>query len=158
LNLNDDIAVFMRCYPQIYFACHRRHVRDKAARRILGANQSSILDHLDAVEPTPLHALARHMGVTASTMSLNIDRLERAGYVKRSRDSHDARRVALRLTVSGNKLKQQQQALDPTLVSRLLERLPPGDRVAAINGLRLLAMAAKSDPVLQKSRRSRKQT
>ena len=42
----------LECYPQIYFACHRRHVRDSATRELLSAHQASILDHLDDVEPT----------------------------------------------------------------------------------------------------------
>jgi MarR family transcriptional regulator, organic hydroperoxide resistance regulator len=137
-----DIAAFLRFYPQIYFACHRRHVRDAKARRTLSLNQSSILDHLDDVEPTSLHSLAQHMSVTASTMSLNIDRLEAAGYVRRERDRRDARRVELRLTESGSRLRQQQSVLDPGLVGALLKRLKGQDRAKALQGLKLFAEAA----------------
>ena len=142
MSLSTEIAAFLRLYPQIYFACHRRHVRDAKTRRTLNANQSSILDHLDDVEPTNLHSLARHMGVTASTMSLNIDRLEAAGYVRRERDRRDARRVELRLTESGNRLKQQQSALDPERIGALIKRLKGQDRAKALLGLKLFAQAA----------------
>src|SRR5438132_11683368 len=101
MTLPDEVEAFLRLYPQIYFAWHRRHVRDEKTRKKISANQASILDHLDDVEPTNLHSLARHMGVTASTMSLNVDRLERSGYVRRQRDCHDARRIELRLTGTG---------------------------------------------------------
>ena len=77
------VETVLRCYPQIYFACHRRHVRDEATQAVLSAHQASVLDHLDDVEGTSLATLARHMGVTASTMSLTVDRLERGGYVTR---------------------------------------------------------------------------
>jgi DNA-binding MarR family transcriptional regulator len=138
----SEIAAFLRLYPQIYFACHRRHVVDRKARRTLSLNQAGILDHLDSVEPSNLRSLARHMGVTASTMSLNVDRLERAGYVRRERDRRDARQIELRLTETGNRLKQQQKVLDPELAGSLLKRLKGPDRAKAINGLELLAMAA----------------
>lgn len=137
-----EITAFLRLYPQIYFACHRRHVRDQQARKKISLNQASILDHLDSVEPTSLRSLARHMGVTASTMSLNVDRLERAGYVRRARNRHDARQIEVRLTDTGNRLKQQQKLLDPELVGSLLKRLQGPARARALSGLELLAEAA----------------
>lgn len=143
MPLTEETAAFLRDYPQVYFACHRRHVRDAVSRRRLSLNQAGILDHLDDVEPTHLHTLAAHMGVTASTMSLNVDRLERAGYVRRSRDCDDARRVELRLTDTGAQLKQRQQTLEPERVRTLLLRLPKSQRERALDGLRLLAAAAK---------------
>ena len=79
-----EVETVLRCYPQIYFACHRRHVRDEKTHSVLSAHQAGILDHLDDVEGTSLLELARHMGVTASTMSLTVDRLERGGYARRT--------------------------------------------------------------------------
>ncbi len=139
MALESGVAAFL----QFYRACHRRHVRDRRARRVLNANQGSILQHLDSDEPTNLHVLARHMGVTASTMSLNVDRLEQAGYVRRERDARDARRVELRLTESGQRLKDEQNVLDRGMVGKLMESLGQTDRRTAIEGLRLLAEAAR---------------
>jgi DNA-binding MarR family transcriptional regulator len=138
----NEIAAFLRFYPRIYYACHRRHLRDAKTRRTLSLNQASILDHLDGVEPTNLRSLANHMGVTASTMSLNVDRLERAGYVARERDAGDARQIELRLTGAGTRLKHQQKMLDPILVDLLLKRLERRPRTKALQGLELLANAA----------------
>jgi len=133
----------LRCYPRIYFACHMRHVRDAASRtKVLSAHQASILDHLDSVEPTAVHDLARHMGVTPSTMSLHLDKLENGGYVRRVRSRVDARRVELRLTPAGVRIKQQQKVLDPRLVDLMLARLPEFERRKALEGLELLAKAA----------------
>lgn len=142
MPLKNEIDAFLRLYPQIYFACHRRHVRDENTRKILSLNQASILDHLDGIEPIDLRSLAKHMGVTPSTMSLNVDRLEKAKYVRRERDPDDARRIQLRLTEAGVRLKQKQQALAPELVGALLKRLKAQDRENALHGLELLAEAA----------------
>src|SRR3954465_12453128 len=114
--MREDVETVLECYPQIYFACHKRHVRDERTKAVLSVHQASVLDHLDDVEGTSLQELAKHMGVTASTMSLTIDRLERGAYVTRARSKEDKRRVDLRLTPSGVRMKRQQKVLEPELV------------------------------------------
>lgn len=133
----------MELYPRIFFACHARHRRDPASRRLLSAHQGSILDHLDAREPTSVNGLARHMGVTASTMSLAVDRLERRGYVRRARDAHDRRRVLLTLTAAGERVKEAQSVLEPERVRGMLAELGDSDRETGIRGLEILARAAE---------------
>ena len=132
----------MQSYPKIYFACHTRHVRDEETNQRLSAHQASLLDHLDEVEPTSMLTLAGHMGVTASTMSLTIDRLVRAGYVTRDRDAFDARKVALRLTKDGARIKERKSVLDRDLVAAMLGRMKPRDRSTGLIGLEILAKAA----------------
>jgi DNA-binding MarR family transcriptional regulator len=138
----SEVDTVLRCYPQIYFACHKRHVRDPKTQEVLSGHQASVLDHLDDVEPTPLFDLARHMGVTASTMSLTIDRLERTGYVLRTRSTLDRRRVDLLLTPAGARIKKQQKVLEPELVSSVLAHLDDRKRRQALRGLELLAEAS----------------
>jgi DNA-binding MarR family transcriptional regulator len=138
-----DVDTVLRCYPRIYFACHRRHVRDEQSSAIISAHQASVLDHLDDIESTSLLDLARHMGVTPSTMSLTIDRLERSGYVTRVRSTGDRRRVDLRLTPAGVNIKRQQKVLEPRLVAAVLDRMHEGDRQQALRGLELLAKASQ---------------
>jgi DNA-binding MarR family transcriptional regulator len=140
--LAAQILTLMESYPKIYFACHTRHVQDEETNQVLSAHQASILDHLDDVEPTTMLTLARHLGVTASTMSLTIDRLVRAGYVTRDRDTEDGRKVALRLTKDGVRVKENKSVLDRDLVAAMLARMKPRDRSNALAGLETLATAA----------------
>jgi DNA-binding MarR family transcriptional regulator len=137
-----QISMLMECYPRIYFACHTRHVRDDRTNQRLSAHQAGILDHLDEREPSSLLKLAGHMGVTASTMSLTVDRLVRAGYVTRDRDVLDARKIALRLTKDGALLKERKSVLDRDMVRAMLSRMKPRDRARSLAGLELLAKAA----------------
>jgi len=139
---SDAVRRLLELYPRIYFACHRRHVRDPKSHRVLSAHQGSILDHLDEREPLMLLELARHMGVTASTMSLQIEQLVRKGYVIRERDARDGRRLKLRLSADGARVREANSVLDTDRVSRMLSRLSPGERAAGIAGLALLAKAA----------------
>jgi DNA-binding MarR family transcriptional regulator len=131
-------------YPRIYFACHTRHVKDPLTQRQLSRHQASVLDHLDEQDAMTLNGLARHMGVTAGTMSLTIDRLERKGYVARLRDAADRRRVNVRLTAAGVRVRDASSVLDVALVESLMARLDDADRTAAIRGLALLADAAQA--------------
>ena len=138
-----EVDTVMRCYPQIYFACHRRHVRDEKTNSVLSAHQASILDHLDDVEGTSLLELARHMGVTVSTMSLNVERLVRRGYVRRTRDAEDRRRLRLLLTASGLRLREASSVLEPARVGAMLDELNADELARALKGLGLLARAAE---------------
>jgi len=141
----DAVRRLMDLYPKIFFACHTQHVQDPTTRRVVSSHQASILDHLDDEEPTTVGELARHMGVTPSTMSLGLDRLERKGYVRRTRDPHDARRVGLTLTASGARLRDAQSVLDPERVRAMLNHLADDDRERALGGLALLADAGQRE-------------
>src|SRR5688500_4059267 len=143
ISIGAALSAVMTLYPRIYFACHTRHVRDPQSQRLLSRHQASILDHLDEIEPTTVMDLAAHMGVTAGTMSLSIDRLERKGYVVRLKDAKDRRRVHVRLTGAGVRIREASSVLDPARVQALVARLSDGERTRAIEGLGLLADAAQ---------------
>lgn len=147
----SPIAAVLELYPRIYFACHTRHVQDPATGARLSAHQASILDHLSQTEAKSLTALAAHMGVTASTMSLAIDRLEGLGYVRRARDRADGRRVRLLLTKTGQRIRAAHSVLDPRKVGAMLSHLTGPEQTQAIRGLELLGRAAAD--AMQRARR-----
>ena len=139
----SDVQTLLSAYPRIYFACHTRHVRDPVDGRVLSAHQASILSHLDSMDPTMVGELADHLGVTASTMSLNLTRLENAGYISRQRDPADRRVMNVLLTESGERMRSAWTVLDPERVDRMLLAMAPGTRREAIRGLVLLSEAAE---------------
>lgn len=151
----DAVRQVMELYPRIYFACHTRHVRDPKTKRLLSAHQASILDHLDEREPLTLLDLARHMGVTPSTMSLHMDRLVRRGYVLRERDAKDGRRLKLRISRAGVLVREAKSVLDPARVKGLLTRLSAEEQAVGIAGLALLARAG-SEQMGELSRKKRR--
>jgi DNA-binding MarR family transcriptional regulator len=137
-----DVRRVLHAYPRVFLACHTRHVRDPVSGEDVSAHQASILDHLDDVEAISMTDLAGHMGVTVATMSLAIDRLERRGYARRDRDPAVGRRVLVRITPAGLRVREAKSVLDPVRVEQLLAQLSPADREAALRGLQLLARAA----------------
>jgi DNA-binding MarR family transcriptional regulator len=153
-TVGEAMTAVMTLYPRIYFACHTRHVRDPQSQRLLSRHQASILDHLDEIAPTSVMELARHLGVTASTTSLAIDRLERRGYVLRRKDAEDRRRVHVRLTTAGVRIREAHSVLDPRRVEAVVARLSDADRRRAVDGLALLAAAAEDQLHESKATRS----
>ena len=146
----SDVETLLSAYPRIHFACRTRHMRDPVDGKVLSAHQMSILSLLDSVDPTMVGELADHLGVTASTMSLNLTRLEKAGYVTRERDPADRRVMNVRLTESGERMRAAQTMLEPERVDRMLLEMAPAARRDALRGLVLLSEAA--DSVIRRSR------
>lgn len=87
--------------------------------------------------------LAGMMEVALPTMSLLVDRLQRAGLVRRDRDPADGRRVLLQLTEDGAKAVRGRSILDPDRVRSLLGSLTPAERASGVDGLVTLARAAQ---------------
>lgn len=138
-----DVRLVQVAYPQIYFACHTRHIRRASTGTRLSAADSTLLAHLDeerAMRPTDL---AKHLGVAASTLSAAINRLAKLGYASLGRAAGDRRAVDLRLTAKGAAAMQASSVLDAALVEKMLKQLSAGERKRALEGIGLLARGAR---------------
>ncbi len=138
----SDVEIVLSAFPRLHFACRAREVRDVVGGGVLTEHQARILSHLDAADPTMVTELADYMGVTPSTMSLNLKRLRDAGFVCRERDPEDRRVMNVRLTEAGERIRDALTVLDPERVHAMLRGLRPEDRRWAVRGLALLAEAA----------------
>lgn len=141
-----DVRAVQAFYPRIYLACHIQHVHRTPARGNLTETESSLLAHLDEKESIRASALARHMGVSRSSMSATIKRLIGLGYITSDKEEGDARASALRLSPAGARAMQAGSVLDTERVALLLGQLSPADRTKAVEGLGLLARAADRVP------------
>lgn len=141
---NHDIRIVQVAYPQIYFACHTRHIRRVSSAERLSSTDSTLLAHLDEREPVRSTALARHLGLAASTLSAAVARLAALGYVVQERDHRDRRAIGLRLSRTGAAAMQASSVLESPRVRRMLARLTPAERKRALDGLALLARAARA--------------
>lgn len=138
-----DVRLVQTCYPQIYLACHTRHMRAASSPQRLSPRDSTLLAHLDETRPIAPSVLARHLGVGGPTISAAIKRLIRLGYVQQDRDPQDARRVRLRLARMGAAAMRDSSVLEAARVRRMLAQLSPDDRRMALSGLAILAGAAR---------------
>jgi DNA-binding MarR family transcriptional regulator len=141
----DDPLVrrIQRAYPQIYLACHVHHTTSSRAHG-LSQRDADVLAHLDEHSPVTAGALARHLGVAASTLSEAIDDLEARGFAERRRSAgRDRRRVELRITKAGVAAMQAGSVLDAARVAALLAEMPPRERGAAVRGIERIAASAR---------------
>jgi DNA-binding MarR family transcriptional regulator len=144
MSRRDDVRSVQTWYPQIYIACHLDHKRARTTRSGLSPRDSTILAHLDERSSVSPAALARHLAVGAPTMSAAIRRLVDAGYVQQGPDPADGRRRQLRLTPTGAAAMAESSVLDAGRVRAMLRRLTAAERDRALDGLALLAAAARA--------------
>jgi DNA-binding MarR family transcriptional regulator len=71
----------------------------EAVGRLLGlsAVERKCLDVLRRLGPVTAGTIGEHTGLTTGAVTGLMDRLERAGYVQRARDTHDRRKVVVEL-------------------------------------------------------------
>lgn len=138
----SDTAILATALPRIVHVCRSRGGTDASTGDRLTEKQLRTLSHLDVDDPTMVTELAEFLGVTASTMSLNLTRLEAGGYVSRARDPHDRRAMNVRLTERGRAMLDGHHPFDPERISALLMHVRPEDRRRALDGIAILAEAA----------------
>jgi DNA-binding MarR family transcriptional regulator len=144
VTIDEIVEGIQFAYPQIYYACHTRHERRRSTAHALSRRDSEILVHLDRREPTRLSALARHMDVSASTLSEAVKHLVEYGYVARSSDAGgDRRATGLTLTAKGTTAVRATSVLEASRLSTALKRLTAAERARVLDGLALLAAACR---------------
>lgn len=152
--LDDQVEAILAAYPTLHAAWRRRGVQDQATGRRVSNHQAGILEQLDPAAPITVGELAQRLGVTPATISIQLARLVRLRLVVREADPGDGRRVRIRLSEAGARMRNLRSLLDPDRVRAALSRLTEPERDTAIAGLRALAAAAVALPENAVSRRS----
>jgi DNA-binding MarR family transcriptional regulator len=141
--MKRDVLAVLVAYPQIWHSCHLRHPRGERSGHGVTERELGLLAHLTSSEPMSPKLLARHLGVTAGTLSAAIEALVERGLVRRERRADDRRRQNLTLTADGERALVHDSVLDAGRVRRALGRLPAEQRAAAVRGISLLAQACR---------------
>ncbi|HVN52320.1 MAG TPA: MarR family winged helix-turn-helix transcriptional regulator [Acidimicrobiales bacterium] len=130
-------------FPAIYRAAHyRTDPTTGLPPRMLAA-----LQHLFLSGPLTVGEQAEHHGVSRSTMTELVDRLEERGLVSRMPDDRDRRRVFVWLTDLGFQTAERSlQVLDPDLVVTAVKHLSVGERRHLVLGMQALVRSLKGDP------------
>jgi DNA-binding MarR family transcriptional regulator len=105
--------------------------------------QAATLETLRSEGAMRLGELGRRLGVTASTLTRNLSRLEEAGLVARAADAHDARAARVDLTPAGRKAAERLESMEQEFGRAILERIPVGKRAAVVNALSELLVAVR---------------
>jgi DNA-binding MarR family transcriptional regulator len=142
MELEQVATEIQKYYPQIYHACHTEHVKAASSEVNLSSRDSAILAHVSVNELSNPSRLARHLKVSASTISEALANLESLGYVKSQKDANDDRKQKLVLTDKGLHAMKSSSVLDSFKLIHLLSFLTAEDRLRAVEGLAILAKAA----------------
>jgi DNA-binding MarR family transcriptional regulator len=102
---------------------------DRAKRQLLSAIASR--------EPATLNDVAKALARGAPAVSRSVDTLVRAGFVERTQDPNNRRRLALRLTESGREQMSNRSSKNTTLQQKL-ERLAHSELRALERAIEIL--------------------
>lgn len=107
-----------------------------------------LLAHLAQAGPTRMSDLARWQSVDKSTMTAQIQRLERAGLVTRGPDPTDRRASLATLTPEGEQVTGRHQRAAREVFTRIVTSWSEAERESLVGALEKLAdgMAAELDP------------
>jgi len=92
----------------------------------------------DAGDACASRHLARCIATAAPDLTRLLQRLEKAGYIERSRDTTDRRVVTVRLTDAGRDLLDRTTGPIASLHKQIMGRLKKGERKALVAALRQL--------------------
>jgi DNA-binding MarR family transcriptional regulator len=105
--------------------------------------QAATLETLLSEGPLRLGSLGRRLGVTPSTLSRNVERLEAAGLVRREADREDARSSRVSLTKKGRAAGRELERQEVAFAHQVLERLPPERREGVASAFQELLVAVR---------------
>jgi DNA-binding MarR family transcriptional regulator len=105
--------------------------------------QAATLETLLREGPLRLGSLGRRLGVTPSTLSRNVERLEAAGLVGRQQDPKDARSSQMSLTPKGRTAARELERQEVAFARQVLGRLPAERREIVSSAFRELLVAVR---------------
>ncbi|MFJ9344534.1 MarR family winged helix-turn-helix transcriptional regulator [Streptomyces sp. NPDC101733] len=106
---------------------------------------------LDAETPLTPGRLGQHLGLTSGSVTACLDRLERAGHVRRVRDSPDRRVVHLYYEPTARKVAAEHFRFLARATQRALDSAGPDDASAALRFLALLGQEFSAGDHLESS-------
>lgn len=107
-----------------------RELRHETEQAGISARQATLLWLVKRSPGLSLAELAAAEGISPPAMSGHVDRLERAGLVRRVRDTEDRRRVGLELTPEGARLLRNVRARRTMWLAQRLDTLEPAELAA----------------------------
>ena len=105
--------------------------------------QAATLETLGAHGSMRLGDLKQRLGITASTLTRNLSRLEERGLVVRAADEDDARAVRAQLTHEGRQAAVEVERLEVEFAAGVLERIPADRQAQVLESLDQLLSAVR---------------
>jgi DNA-binding MarR family transcriptional regulator len=123
-----------------------RELRYELADLGISGSQAALLHDIRSQRGIGVAELASREKTSAPAVSVHLDRLERAGLVRRLRSDSDRRRVGLELTQAGTALVRRIRSRRTAWLATRLGRLDPDERDAILAALPPLARLLEDAP------------
>ncbi|MCP4136901.1 MAG: MarR family transcriptional regulator [bacterium] len=101
-------------------------------------SQCYSIETLSARGALSMNELSADLGIAISTLTRNVDVLERDGVVERKRSSKDRRKVIVELTAKGRELNEKLQSCSIDLTGEILKIIPANKKESVVDCLKLL--------------------
>jgi len=85
--------------------------------------QAHTIETLGSANALRMKELASKMGITTGTLTVNIDKLEKLGFVKRVPNENDRRSILVRLTEKGEELFEEHHKMHLRLTTEMCSSL-----------------------------------
>jgi DNA-binding MarR family transcriptional regulator len=105
--------------------------------------QAATIEALDREGPLRLGRLSELLGISPSTLTRNLARLEENGQVVRQPDPEDGRAHRVTLTANGQRTAERLETVEDDFAAAVLARLEPGKRPQALETLTALLEAVR---------------
>ena len=84
--------------------------------------------------------VAKILGITISTCTINVDRLIAKGFVNKVRDASDKRIAYLELTDKGKQIKNKREQMHRRKITNAIDKLTMSEKVSLMNAMNKLDM------------------
>lgn len=133
----EDLLRYLRlCYWKILTG-----LDDRLGRSGLTARQGLFLKTLEETGPCNSRTLCEALHVTPADVTGLADRMERKGYIMRSRAPMDRRQIVLEMTPAGLKALDKARGFRDKMIDGLLDDLTDEERRSTLAGLTKLLEA-----------------
>ena len=132
---------FSRELNELLVSTYREITRiEELVLRSLSKNTLSIseLHMLDVVgrNGCTVTDIAQNMGVSMPSATIAVKKLEKKGYVTKEKDTSDARKVVIRLTLEGRKAEAVHRWFHRQMVNNVEKSFPPEERETLLRVIR----------------------
>jgi DNA-binding MarR family transcriptional regulator len=130
MNTHEIASEISQLVPRLIKGTKSRYLLSKE----ISTTQLIILTNLEIEPEITLKKLSSNIGVTPATASVMVDKLVKAGQIKRSEDPRDRRRIKIVLTAAGkHKLQRFRKEIENFWFRMLKRSLGPKEQKTFLN-------------------------
>jgi MarR family transcriptional regulator, organic hydroperoxide resistance regulator len=135
--MKTDSELINDYWTDIYYHLHYPH-KEKITHQVI-----RILQHVQKQENVGINEIASYLDISQNTASDHIKRIIKKGFLLKSRDPSDERRVILCLTSEGREIVYSNTSLDEEKLDDIFLNLSEEEKKTILKSFKILSERAK---------------